>query len=148
MCNVCDMPNEVPMDYFAGVDAGGRRLDEAHRPELGQGSVEYVAPQEYMVRPKIPVFMLAELIATNWPCSLHGPALLVPGFCPKATCRASRHGLGISNVAVACVMHLWLVQTSAIFLFSIVMFLGRGQLRTSLVDVQCRGVHCILQGQL
>ena len=44
------MPNEVPVDYFAGLDQAGRRLDEAQRPELGQGSVEYVAPQEYMVR--------------------------------------------------------------------------------------------------
>ena len=50
LCNVCDMPNEVPVDYFAGLDQAGRRLDEAQRPELGQGSVEYVAPQEYMVR--------------------------------------------------------------------------------------------------
>ena len=49
LCNVCDMPNEVPVDYFAGLDQAGRRLDEAQRPELGQGSVEYVAPQEYMV---------------------------------------------------------------------------------------------------
>lgn len=50
MCNVCDMPNEVPMDYYAGLDASGRRHDEEQRPELAQGSVEYVAPQEYMVR--------------------------------------------------------------------------------------------------
>ena len=50
---MCDMPNEVPVDYFAGLDQAGRRLDEAQRPELGQGSVEYVAPQEYMVRTEI-----------------------------------------------------------------------------------------------
>ena len=50
LCNVCEMPNEVPMDYYAGLDHQGRRLDESSRPELAQGSVEYVAPQEYMVR--------------------------------------------------------------------------------------------------
>ena len=49
-CNVCDMMNDVPPDYYAGVDpATGRRTDEAQRPELACGSVEYVAPTEYMV---------------------------------------------------------------------------------------------------
>lgn len=42
--------NDVPVDYYAGVDpATGRRTDEAQRPELACGSVEYVAPTEYMV---------------------------------------------------------------------------------------------------
>lgn len=50
-CNVCDMVNDVPSDYFAGVDmTTGRRTDEGERPELSQGSVEYIAPSEYMVR--------------------------------------------------------------------------------------------------
>jgi len=50
-CNVCDLMNEVPVDYYAGIDmATGRRTDEAQRPELSFGSVEYVAPTEYMVR--------------------------------------------------------------------------------------------------
>lgn len=43
--------NDVPVDYYAGIDmATGRRTDEAQRPELSFGSVEYVAPTEYMVR--------------------------------------------------------------------------------------------------
>jgi hypothetical protein len=42
--------NDVPVDYYAGVDmTTGRRTDEAQRPELSFGSVEYVAPTEYMV---------------------------------------------------------------------------------------------------
>lgn len=42
--------NDVPVDYYSGIDmATGRRTDEAQRPELSFGSVEYVAPTEYMV---------------------------------------------------------------------------------------------------
>ena len=48
-CNVCTLPNEVPMEYFAGLDHIGRRLDESQRPELTCATVEYVAPREYMV---------------------------------------------------------------------------------------------------
>jgi hypothetical protein len=48
---VCAMPNDVPPDYFSALDmATGRRLDERERPELSTGCVEYIAPQEYMVR--------------------------------------------------------------------------------------------------
>ena len=46
---MCTLPNEVPMEYFAGLDQAGRRLDEAQRPELSHGTVDYVAPREYMV---------------------------------------------------------------------------------------------------
>jgi protein transport protein SEC24 len=49
-CNVCSMMNEVSVEYFAALDANGRRIDSDERPELSQGSVEYVAPAEYMVR--------------------------------------------------------------------------------------------------
>ena len=49
-CNVCAMVNEVPVEYFCALDASGRRIDESQRPELFGGSVEYVAPAEYMVR--------------------------------------------------------------------------------------------------
>ena len=44
------MVNEVPVEYFCATDASGRRLDADERPELSSGSVEYVAPAEYMVR--------------------------------------------------------------------------------------------------
>ena len=53
-CNVCQMVNECPVDYFCALDASGRRLDYEQRPELSQGSVEYVAPAEYMVRAPMP----------------------------------------------------------------------------------------------
>lgn len=43
------MVNEVPVEYFCTLDAAGRRIDQAERPELCSGSVEYIAPAEYMV---------------------------------------------------------------------------------------------------
>jgi protein transport protein SEC24 len=53
-CNICGMSNETPVDYFCALDASGRRLDAATRPELASGSAEYVAPAEYMVRAPMP----------------------------------------------------------------------------------------------
>lgn len=44
----------VPGDYFSILDANGRRCDADQRPELSKGSVEFVAPTEYMVRPPMP----------------------------------------------------------------------------------------------
>lgn len=44
----------VPGDYFCALDASGRRYDMDQRPELSRGSVEFVAPTEYMVRPPMP----------------------------------------------------------------------------------------------
>ncbi len=59
-CNVCQMVNECPVDYFCALDGSGKRLDHDQRPELSQGSVEYVAPAEYMVRaPMPPTFVFA-----------------------------------------------------------------------------------------
>lgn len=53
-CNVCQMVNECPVDYFCALDGSGKRLDHDQRPELSQGTVEYVAPAEYMVRAPMP----------------------------------------------------------------------------------------------
>ncbi|KAL0288627.1 UNVERIFIED_CONTAM: protein transport protein Sec24-like [Sesamum angustifolium] len=44
----------LPGDYFAHVDASGRRVDLDQRPELTQGTIEFIAPAEYMVRPPMP----------------------------------------------------------------------------------------------
>lgn len=48
-CNVCAMLNELPGEYFSSLDHNGRRRDADERPELSQGTVEYVAPADYMV---------------------------------------------------------------------------------------------------
>ncbi|XP_068650337.1 protein transport protein SEC24 A-like [Aristolochia californica] len=53
-CNICSLLNDVSGDYFSLLDASGRRTDADQRPELSKGSVEFVAPTEYMVRPPMP----------------------------------------------------------------------------------------------
>ncbi|PKA51992.1 Protein transport protein Sec24-like [Apostasia shenzhenica] len=53
-CNVCALINDVPGEYFCALDANGRRCDLEQRPELTKGSIEFVAPTEYMVRPPMP----------------------------------------------------------------------------------------------
>ncbi|WCJ29921.1 Sec23/Sec24 protein transport family protein [Euphorbia peplus] len=53
-CNICSLLNDVPGEYFAYLDSTGRRVDLDQRPELTKGSVEFVAPTEYMVRPPMP----------------------------------------------------------------------------------------------
>ncbi|PIN24788.1 Vesicle coat complex COPII, subunit SEC24/subunit SFB2 [Handroanthus impetiginosus] len=53
-CNICSLLNDVPGDYYAHIDASGRRVDLDQRPELMKGSVEFIAPAEYMVRPPMP----------------------------------------------------------------------------------------------
>eukprot|EP00638_Chattonella_subsalsa_P000347 CAMPEP_0117751506 /NCGR_PEP_ID=MMETSP0947-20121206/11015_1 /TAXON_ID=44440 /ORGANISM="Chattonella subsalsa, Strain CCMP2191" /LENGTH=975 /DNA_ID=CAMNT_0005569899 /DNA_START=115 /DNA_END=3040 /DNA_ORIENTATION=- len=64
-CNVCGMVNEVPTSYFCHLDADGQRRDKDQRPELAKGSVEFVAPGEYMVRPpQPPVFMFVIDVST------------------------------------------------------------------------------------
>eukprot|EP00955_Chlamydomonas_euryale_P035993 350293-Chlamydomonas_euryale.AAC.2 len=47
-CNVCGQLNDVPPEYFCSLDGEGRRADAAQRPELSCGTVEYIAPAEYM----------------------------------------------------------------------------------------------------
>ncbi|KAL0922326.1 hypothetical protein M5K25_006302 [Dendrobium thyrsiflorum] len=53
-CNICALMNDVPGEYLCALDANGRRCDLDQRPELSKGSVEFVAPTEYMVRPPMP----------------------------------------------------------------------------------------------
>ena len=61
---MCSYSNEVPNDYFAPLDQDGKRTDAASRPELHRGSVEFVAPAEYMVRPPMPPVYLFLLETT------------------------------------------------------------------------------------
>ncbi|RZC77573.1 hypothetical protein C5167_001743 [Papaver somniferum] len=53
-CNICNLLNEVPADYFSPLDANGKRVDAEHRAELSKGTVDFIAPTEYMVRPPMP----------------------------------------------------------------------------------------------
>jgi len=54
VCNLCGMSNEVPGHYFSNLDGHGKRRDIAVRPELTHGSVDFVATQEYIMRPPNP----------------------------------------------------------------------------------------------
>ncbi|XP_078432207.1 sec23/Sec24 protein transport family protein [Wolffia australiana] len=65
-CNLCSLLNDVPPEYFCTLDVNGRRCDLDQRPELTKGSVEIVAPTEYMVRPPMPpiYFFLIDVSAT------------------------------------------------------------------------------------
>uniref|UniRef100_A0A7S1CB04 Protein transport protein SEC24 n=1 Tax=Bicosoecida sp. CB-2014 TaxID=1486930 RepID=A0A7S1CB04_9STRA len=65
-CPVCSRANDVPSAYFAPLDDKGVRTDVAERPELSRGSVEFVAPSEYMVRPpQAPVYMFVIDVSYN-----------------------------------------------------------------------------------
>ena len=58
ICNVCGFSTETPTPYFCALDAKGKRADRFERPELCCGSVEFLAPAEYMSRPpQAPCFM-------------------------------------------------------------------------------------------
>ncbi|EEQ30595.1 Sec23/Sec24 family protein [Microsporum canis CBS 113480] len=47
ICNMCTFPNDVSPEYYAPLDPSGVRVDRIHRPELMQGTVEFLVPKEY-----------------------------------------------------------------------------------------------------
>ena len=49
-CNFCAHVSECPREYACALGSDGKRQDWMQRPELCRGSVEYIAPEEYMVR--------------------------------------------------------------------------------------------------
>ena len=53
-CNICHLANDVPPAYFSPLDQWGRRLDVLSRPELVHGTVDIIAPADYMVRQPMP----------------------------------------------------------------------------------------------
>ncbi|KAL0490170.1 protein transport protein SEC24 [Acrasis kona] len=65
-CNMCKCVNDVPKAYYCALDEAGIRKDLAHRKELIYGSVEYIAPQEYMARvPQPPVYFFVMDVSYN-----------------------------------------------------------------------------------
>lgn len=50
VCPLCSTQNEIPDEYFSPIEANGFRSDIAERPELYRGSVDFVAPAEYVTR--------------------------------------------------------------------------------------------------
>lgn len=64
-CNVCGTLNDVSNEYYSPLE-GNTRKDINERPELTRGTVEVVAPQEYMVRPpQPPVYMFVIDVSYN-----------------------------------------------------------------------------------
>ncbi|KAH7249678.1 uncharacterized protein BKA55DRAFT_567576 [Fusarium redolens] len=56
-CNMCNLTNDVPQ-AFDWDAAAQQSVDRWQRPELNHAVVEFVAPQEYMVRPPQPLIYL------------------------------------------------------------------------------------------
>ncbi|TVY78116.1 Protein transport protein SEC24 [Lachnellula suecica] len=56
-CNMCNLTNDVPQ-AFDWDTAAQKSVDRWQRPELNHAVVEFVAPQEYMVRPPQPLVYL------------------------------------------------------------------------------------------
>ncbi|KAJ2800784.1 COPII coat Sec23p-Sfb3p heterodimer component [Coemansia guatemalensis] len=54
VCNICRHENTVPDDYFCNLDMAGRRLDCEMRPELRNGTVEFVATKDFIAREPVP----------------------------------------------------------------------------------------------
>eukprot|EP00271_Cylindrocystis_brebissonii_P012807 TRINITY_DN3230_c0_g1_i1.p1 TRINITY_DN3230_c0_g1~~TRINITY_DN3230_c0_g1_i1.p1 ORF type:complete len:1229 (+),score=266.22 TRINITY_DN3230_c0_g1_i1:375-4061(+) len=54
ICNLCGFTNETPRDYQCNLGPDGRRRDADERPELSRGTVEFVAPKDYMIREPMP----------------------------------------------------------------------------------------------
>lgn len=64
-CNLCGFSNETLNTYFGPLDASGRRADRYEHAELCNGSVDYIAPAEYMVRPPQPPAFLFLIDVTS-----------------------------------------------------------------------------------
>lgn len=56
-CNMCNLTNDVPQAFDWDATAG-KSLDRWTRAELNSSVVEFIAPQEYMVRPPQPLVYL------------------------------------------------------------------------------------------
>eukprot|EP00002_Diphylleia_rotans_P025868 TRINITY_DN5135_c0_g1_i2.p1 TRINITY_DN5135_c0_g1~~TRINITY_DN5135_c0_g1_i2.p1 ORF type:complete len:1061 (-),score=191.98 TRINITY_DN5135_c0_g1_i2:1107-4289(-) len=64
-CNICYLVNEVPSDYYSSLDSSGRRVDCSLRPEFSTQSFEYIAPDEFLVRPVHDHYVLYILDASS-----------------------------------------------------------------------------------
>ena len=54
VCNMCQHVSDVRQEYMCQTGHDGKRHDWRERPELCRGSVDFVAPSSYMVRPPMP----------------------------------------------------------------------------------------------
>lgn len=80
VCSMCKFVNDVPVEYFSPLDERGHRKDVAHRPELYRGTIELVAPAEYMVRPPMPPVYLFVLEVTPAASNSSALAAMIAGI--------------------------------------------------------------------
>ncbi|KAJ2617786.1 COPII coat Sec23p-Sfb3p heterodimer component [Coemansia sp. RSA 1365] len=64
VCNICRHENPVPDDYFCNLDMAGRRLDSEMRPELRNGTVEFVATKDFIARDPVPTSFIFAIDVT------------------------------------------------------------------------------------
>jgi len=58
VCNLCGFDSDVPDEYFCNLDMSGRRTDYEYRPELRNGTVEYIVPEDYWAKKPQPIHYL------------------------------------------------------------------------------------------
>lgn len=68
-CNFCGTVTQVPPEYQENIAPDGRRRDADERPELCRGSVEFVAPASFSVRPF--QYLSRGLCTNTWMASPH-----------------------------------------------------------------------------
>ncbi|GAB5592811.1 COPII coat Sec23p-Sfb3p heterodimer component [Umbelopsis nana] len=58
VCNLCGFDSDVPDEYFCNLDISGRRTDYEYRPELRNGTIEYIVPEDYWSKKPQPIHYL------------------------------------------------------------------------------------------
>ena len=69
VCNMCDMANDVPEEYYANLDMSGKRIDLDLRSELKFGTVDFISSKvaRYCYIIVSIYFMIFRNISTNRP---------------------------------------------------------------------------------
>lgn len=66
ICNLCTAINDTPQFYIHSLDEHGKREDRFERSELSFGSIEIIAPTDYMIRPpQPPTYMFVIDVSAN-----------------------------------------------------------------------------------
>ncbi|KAF0695512.1 Aste57867_13682 [Aphanomyces stellatus] len=104
-CNICAMHNETPREYYCAVDPMGKRRDATERMELARGSVEFLVPPVYSVRPAQEVIVVFCLDVSLFAFQSHLVASIVAALPAvletlRATSPAAKFGLVTFDTAV------------------------------------------------
>ncbi|KAM0787449.1 hypothetical protein ACM66B_003529 [Microbotryomycetes sp. NB124-2] len=68
LCNLCGAATDVAPSYFSHLDMSQRRMDLDQRPELRQGSVDFIVGKDYWVQknPNLPNSEVREPVPLNY----------------------------------------------------------------------------------